>query len=84
MKYFDCCNTLVNKIHHAAVWSQKSNMIGYPMDCPQRDERLGWLGDAQVSAEQAMFNFSMALFYENWFEGIRENQDEETGDIPII
>ena len=81
---FECDNQLVNKIHKATVWSQKSNMLGYPMDCPQRDERLGWLGDAQVTAEEAMFNFDMALFYENWFEGIKDNQDEKTGDIPII
>ena len=81
---FECDNPLVNKIHKATVWSQKSNMIGYPMDCPQRDERLGWFGDAQVTAEEAMFNFDMALFYENWFEGIKANQDEKTGDIPII
>jgi len=81
---FECDNSLVNKIHKATVWSQKSNMIGYPMDCPQRDERLGWFGDAQVTAEEAMFNFDMALFYENWFEGIKANQDEKTGDIPII
>jgi alpha-L-rhamnosidase len=81
---FECGNTLVNKIHKATVWSQKSNMLGYPMDCPQRDERLGWLGDAQVTAEEAMLNFNMALFYENWLEGIKENQDEKTGDIPII
>lgn len=59
-------------------------MLGYPMDCPQRDERLGWLGDAQVSAEQAMFNFDMALFYRNWFAGIKANQNEQTGDLPII
>ncbi len=81
---FLCDNPLVNKIHKATVWSQKSNMMGYPMDCPQRDERLGWLGDAQVTAEEAMFNFNMALFYENWLYGIRENQDEKTGDLPII
>jgi alpha-L-rhamnosidase len=81
---FECDNTLVNKIHRATVWSQKSNMLGYPMDCPQRDERLGWFGDAQVTAEEAMFNFDMALFYENWFQGIKDNQDEKTGDIPII
>jgi len=81
---FECNNQLVNKIHKATVWSQKSNMIGYPMDCPQRDERLGWMGDAQVTIEEAMFNFDMALFYENWLEGIKENQDEKTGDIPII
>ncbi len=81
---FTCDNTLVNKIHRATVWSQKSNMLGYPMDCPQRDERLGWFGDAQVTAEEAMFNFDMALFYANWFEGIKDNQDEKTGDIPVI
>ena len=81
---FECNNQLINKIHKATVWSQKSNMIGYPMDCPQRDERLGWMGDAQVTVDEAMFNFDMALFYENWLEGIKENQDEKTGDIPII
>jgi len=81
---FECSNELVNKIHHATVWSQKSNMLGYPMDCPQRDERLGWFGDAQVTAEEAMFNFDMALHYANWFDGIKDNQDEKTGDIPII
>jgi alpha-L-rhamnosidase len=81
---FDCGNELVNKIHRATVWSQKSNMIGYPMDCPQRDERLGWMGDAQVTAEEAMFNFDMALFYRNWLQGIRVNQNANSGDIPII
>ena len=81
---FESGNELVNKIHRATVWSQKSNMLGYPMDCPQRDERLGWFGDAQVTAEEAMFNFDMALFYENWLEGIRDNQDIKTDDLPII
>ena len=81
---FECSHELINKMHHATVWSQKSNMLGYPMDCPQRDERLGWLGDAQVTAEEAMCNFDMALFYKNFFRGLRANQDEKTGDIPII
>ena len=81
---FECDNDLVNKIHSATIWSQKSNMMGYPMDCPQRDERLGWMGDAQVTAEEAMFNFNMARFYDNWLEGIKENQDSLTGDLPII
>ncbi len=82
--HFECSDSLVNKIHRATVWSQKSNMLGYPMDCPQRDERLGWFGDAQVTAEEAMFNFDMAGFYKNWFDGIRLNQDGATGDLPII
>jgi alpha-L-rhamnosidase len=82
--HFSSSYDLINKMHNATVWSQMSNMLSYPMDCPQRDERLGWMGDAQVTAEEAMFNFDMALHYENWFAGIRANQDEETGDIPII
>jgi len=81
---FECSHPLINKMHHATVWSQRSNMLGYPMDCPQRDERLGWFGDAQVTAEEAMFNFDMALFYRNWLAGIRANQDLASGDIPII
>ncbi|MCA9734839.1 family 78 glycoside hydrolase catalytic domain [candidate division KSB1 bacterium] len=81
---FTSGNETINKIHNATVWSQKSNSIGYPLDCPQRDERLGWFGDAQVTAEEAMFNFDMPLFYRNWFSGIRLNQHEATGDIPII
>jgi alpha-L-rhamnosidase len=82
--HFSSSHDLINKMHHATVWSQMSNMLSYPMDCPQRDERLGWMGDAQVTAEEAMFNFDMALHYENWFTGIRANQDAKTGDIPII
>ncbi|MCD6596343.1 MAG: family 78 glycoside hydrolase catalytic domain, partial [Bacteroidales bacterium] len=81
---FECSNDLINSIHKATVWSQRSNMLGYPMDCPQRDERLGWMGDAQVTAEEAMFNFDMAMHYKNWLRGIRANQDEKSGDIPII
>ncbi|MEN8193550.1 MAG: family 78 glycoside hydrolase catalytic domain [Bacteroidota bacterium] len=81
---FECGDETINKIHSATVWSQKSNMIGYPLDCPQRDERLGWFGDAQVTAEEAMFNFDMSLFYNNWITGIRKNQDQLSGDIPII
>lgn len=81
---FECGNKTINKIHKATLWSQKSNMIGFPMDCPQRDERLGWFGDAQVTMEEAMFNFDMLRFYQNWLTGIRKNQNNETGDIPII
>lgn len=82
--FFECGNKTINKIHKATLWSQKSNMIGFPMDCPQRDERLGWFGDAQVTVEEAMFNFDMPRFYQNWLTGIRKNQNNETGDIPII
>ena len=81
---FDCGNELINRIHRATLWSQRSNMIGYPMDCPQRDERLGWMGDAHVTAEEAMLNFHMPLFYANWLSGIQANQNQESGDLPYI
>lgn len=81
---FQCDNELLNRIHRATVWAQRSNLMGYPMDCPQRDERLGWFGDAMVSMEEAMCNFEMQGFYRHWIDGIRRNQNERNGDISII
>ena len=81
---FDCDNELVNRIHRATRWSQRSNLMGYPMDCPQRDERLGWFGDAMVSMEEAMFNFDLPLFYRAWLNGVRFNQNQSNGDISIV
>lgn len=81
---FVCGNELINRIHRATLWSQRSNLMGYPMDCPQRDERLGWLGDAMVTAEEAMFNFDTPLFYRHWLDGLRYNQNPSDGDISIV
>ena len=58
--------------------------MGYPMDCPQRDERLGWFGDAMVSMEEAQFNFDMPAFYHHWLNGVRLNQNGPNGDISIV
>lgn len=81
---FVCDNELINRLHRATRWSQLSNLMGYPMDCPQRDERLGWFGDAMVTAEEAMFNFDLPLFYRHWLDGIRRNQNSADGDISIV
>ncbi len=81
---FSCDNELLNRIHRATRWSQRSNLMGYPMDCPQRDERLGWFGDAMVSMEEAMFNFDLPLFYRQWLNGVRYNQNPTNGDISIV
>jgi len=82
---FSCGNELLNRIHRATVWSQRSNLMGYPMDCPQRDERLGWFGDALISMEEAQFNFDgMPAFYNAWLNGVRLNQNEPNGDISIV
>ncbi len=81
---FACADELLNRIHRATHWSQRCNLMGYPMDCPQRDERLGWLGDAMVTVEEALFNFDIGVLHAHWLEGIRRNQDPATGDISII
>jgi len=81
---FTCDNELINRLHRATRWSQRSNLMGYPMDCPQRDERLGWFGDAMVSMEEAMFNFDLPLFYRHWLDGVRFNQNPTNGDLAIV
>jgi alpha-L-rhamnosidase len=81
---FVCGNELLNRIHRATIWSQRSNLMGYPMDCPQRDERLGWFGDAMVSMEEALFNFETPVFYGHWLNGVRLNQNGTNGDISIV
>jgi len=81
---FACGNELLNRIHRATTWSQRSNLMGYPMDCPQRDERLGWFGDAMVSMEEALYNFDLPVFYRHWLHGVRLNQNPANGDISIV
>ncbi|MCX6303007.1 MAG: family 78 glycoside hydrolase catalytic domain [Bacteroidia bacterium] len=80
---FECSNEQINNVHKAILWSQRSNLMGYPTDCPQREERLGWLGDAHISAEEAIYNFDMNQFYKKWLNDIKANQDSN-GYIPYI
>jgi len=72
---------LVNRIHRNIRWGQLSNLMGIPTDCPQRDERQGWLGDAHLSAEEAILNFDMAAFYTKFLQDIREAQRKD-GSLP--
>ena len=71
---FECSNPLLNRIMSAIQWTQRSNMPSVPTDCPQRDERLGWMGDAQVFAQTAIFNRDMAAFFTKWARDIRDAQ----------
>jgi len=80
---FHCSNELINQIHHNTVWGQLSNLFSMPTDCPQRDERLGWMGDAHLSAEEAMYNFDMAAFYTKWLQDIKDAQ-LENGALPDL
>ena len=81
---FDCGSERINNIHRATLWSQRANLMGFPTDCPQRDERLGWIADAHVTAEEAICNFDMNLFYLKWLRDIKYNQNNNNGDIPYI
>ncbi|MEM2889239.1 MAG: family 78 glycoside hydrolase catalytic domain [Candidatus Bathyarchaeia archaeon] len=74
---FSCSNQLINKIHKNTLWGQVSNLMSIPTDCPQRDERMGWMGDAQLSAEEAILNFGMATFYHKWVQDIKASQKED-------
>ncbi|MDR1455201.1 MAG: glycoside hydrolase family 78 protein, partial [Tannerella sp.] len=73
-------DSLLNRIHEAGLWAQKSNTVGYPTDCPHR-EKGAYTGDGQVIAEAAMHDFQMAPFYYKWLNDMRDAQ-EPGGRIP--
>ncbi len=74
---FSCSNQLINKIQHNITWGQRGNMHSVPTDCPQRDERLGWMGDAQIFAPTACYNMDMARFWGKWMNDISDCQDKD-------
>ncbi|MGC8746870.1 MAG: family 78 glycoside hydrolase catalytic domain [Candidatus Saccharicenans sp.] len=78
---FECSNPLINQIHRNIINSQKANLMSLPTDCPQRDERHGWLADALMTAEEASFNFDLAAFYNHFINLIRQAQKED-GSLP--
>src|SRR5690606_22549034 len=67
-------NPLVNRLFLNALWGQKGNFLDVPTDCPQRDERMGWTGDAQVFAPTACFNMYSPAFYTKYMVDLREEQ----------
>ena len=84
---FACSKPVLNDLQRILVWGQKTNLHSVPTDCDQRDERMGWMGDAQVTAEEAMMNFDMAAFYTNFVRDIRDEQDDQgriTDTVPHI
>ena len=80
---FSCNDELVNQLQHNIVWGQKGNFVDVPTDCPQRDERLGWTGDAQVFISTACYNFMTAPFYTKWLRDMAADQ-LENGGIPFV
>lgn len=74
---FECSEPMINKFWLNTLWGQKGNMFSIPTDCPQRDERLGWMGDAQVFAPTASYNAQTAPFYTKWMQDICDSQSPE-------
>jgi len=72
----------VNQLQHNIQWGQKGNFLDVPTDCPQRDERLGWTGDAQVFSRTAIFNMNVHSFFAKWLKDLAADQKE--GKVPFV
>jgi len=80
---FECSNSVVNELQENIVWGQRGNFLSVPTDCPQRDERLGWTGDAQIFVRTASFNMDVARFFEKWMADVEDAQSPE-GAFPDV
>jgi alpha-L-rhamnosidase len=80
---FETGHALLNRLQENIVWGQRSNFLEAPTDCPQRDERLGWVGDAQVFAPTAAFNFDVSGFFAKWLDDLADSQLPD-GQIPSV
>jgi alpha-L-rhamnosidase len=76
-------DSLLNQLQRNIVWGQRSNFLDVPTDCPQRDERLGWTGDAQVFARTAAFNMDVSGFFAKWLADVAADQDP-SGSVPWV
>lgn len=80
---FRCSNRKVNQLQHNIAWGQRGNFLDIPTDCPQRDERLGWTGDAQIFSWTAAFNRNTALFFRKWMRDVAAESSLEKG-VPHV
>ena len=80
---FETSDSLLNRLQQNIVWGQRSNFLDVPTDCPQRDERLGWTGDAQVFSATAAFNMDVSGFFSKWLGDVAADQDK-SGALPWV
>ena len=80
---FSTSNPLINQLQHNIQWGQKGNFVDVPTDCPQRDERMGWTGDAQAFARTATFNMDVAGFFTKWLKDLAADQHKD-GAVPYV
>lgn len=81
--YFKCGHKKLNKLYENIIWGQRDNYLDIPTDCPQRDERLGWTGDAQVFARAASINYDTEKFFTKWLRDMASEQFEN-GELPHV
>ena len=81
---FCCGYDKLNRLYSNTIWGQKSNFIDVPTDCPQRDERLGWTGDAEVFCRTAAINFDVERFFRKWLGDVALEQTAEGGVAGIV
>ena len=74
---FECSNPMLNQLHSNIVWGQRSNYIEVPMDCPQRDERLGWTGDTQIFIRSGTYHQDVASFFTKWMVDLMDTQSKQ-------
>ena len=77
-------NELVNRLFLNALWGQKGNYLDVPTDCPQRDERMGWTGDAQVFFGTASFNMDVYAFFSKFCYDLMREQSTREGNVPVV
>jgi alpha-L-rhamnosidase len=80
---FTTSNPLINQLQHNIEWGQRGNFIDIPTDCPQRDERLGWTGDAQVFSRTATYNMNAHNFFAKWLKDVAADQFAD-GSLPHV
>jgi len=80
---YESSNPLLNQLQHNIQWGQKGNFVDVPTDCPQRDERLGWTGDAQAFCRTAAYNMDVASFFTKWMKDISADQKKD-GSVPDV
>ena len=80
---FECSDSMVNKLFENIKWSQRANFLSIPTDCPQRNERMGWMGDAQVFAATSVYNADVLEFFERFMISVRDLQRED-GKFPNV
>lgn len=81
---FGCSDPRLDRLHENVVWSMRGNALGLPTDCPQRDERMGWTGDAQVFAPAAASLYGVDAFLGSWLDDLALEQGERDGLVPTI